>query len=252
MNQRELQFAADAIRNAETVVALTGAGVSTPSGIPDFRSNGGVWDRFDPMDFHISRLERDPGGFWADRVAMIEDVFSADQAPNIAHKKLVKLEKAGYLDALITQNVDGLHQRAGHDEVIEIHGNGDRVVCQNCHVRYEAGPFYDAVRAQERPPHCPDCDTVLKPDVVLFGEALPEHALYRSHSLAEQADVFIVVGSSLQVEPAASLPRTAADNGAILVIINLEVTGVNRQVEYDFRADVTEALPRLHKRLVDI
>jgi len=252
MDQRELQFAADAIRNAETVVALTGAGVSTASGVPDFRSDGGVWDRFDPMDFHISRLERDPEGFWTDRVAMIEEVFSADQAPNIAHKTLVKLEDADRLDALITQNVDGLHQRAGHEDVIEIHGNGDRVVCRNCRVRYEAGPFYDAVRAEKSPPHCPDCDAVLKPDVVLFGETLPEHALYRSHSLAEQADVFIVVGSSLQVEPAASLPRTAADSGATLVIVNLEATGLNRQAEYEFRADVTEALPKLYSRLLDV
>ena len=250
MDERELGFAADAIRDAETVVALTGAGVSTASGIPDFRSEGGIWEQFDPMDFHVSRFEADPEGFWTERVAMVEEVYGADVAPNAAHEALAGLESAGHLDALVTQNVDGLHQRAGHEEVVEIHGNGDRVVCRDCRTRYEAEPFYDEVRESGEAPQCPECDAVLKPDVVLFGESLPEHALYQSHSLAERSDLFVVVGSSLTVEPAASLPRRAADTGATLVVVNLEDTGLQGKAAYDFREDVTEVLPRLHDRLV--
>jgi len=250
MDERELQFTADAMREAETVVALTGAGISTASGIPDFRSEGGIWDRFDPADFHVSRFEADPEGFWTERVAMVEEVYGADVEPNPAHEALAALEDAGHLDALVTQNVDGLHQRAGHERVVEIHGNGDRVVCRDCRTRYEATPFYDEVREAGGSPRCPDCDSVLKPDVVLFGESLPEHALYESHSLAERSDLFLVVGSSLTVEPAASLPRTAADTGATLVVVNLEDTGLTGRAAYDFRADVTDVLPELHAELV--
>jgi NAD-dependent deacetylase len=250
MDERELQFAADAMRESETVVALTGAGVSTASGIPDFRSEGGIWDRFDPGDFHVSRFEADPEGFWTERLAMVEEVYGAGVEPNPAHEALAALEDAGHLDALVTQNVDGLHQRAGHERVVEIHGNGERVVCRNCRTRYEATPFYDEVRESGGPPRCPDCDSVLKPDVVLFGESLPEHALYESHSLAERSDCFLVVGSSLTVEPAASLPRTAADTGATIVVVNLEDTGLTGRAAYDFRADVTDVLPELHAELV--
>lgn len=250
-DERELRFAADAIRDADTVVGMTGAGVSTASGIPDFRSDGGIWDQFDPMDFHVSRFEADPEGFWTQRVAMVEEVYGANVEPNAAHEALANLESVGHLDGLVTQNVDGLHQRAGHEDVVEIHGNGDRVVCRDCRTRYGADPYYDAVRESGDPPRCPECDAVLKPDVVLFGESLPEYALYQSHSLAERADCFLVVGSSLTVEPAASLPRTAADHGATLVVVNLESTDLTGRAEYDFREDVTDVLPRLHDHAVE-
>ena len=110
-DERELRFAADAIRDADTVVGMTGAGVSTASGIPDFRSDGGIWDQFDPMDFHVSRFEADPEGFWTQRVAMVEEVYGANVEPNAAHEALANLESVGHLDGLVTQNVDGLHQR---------------------------------------------------------------------------------------------------------------------------------------------
>jgi NAD-dependent deacetylase len=250
MDDQELRFAADAIRDAETVVGMTGAGVSTASGIPDFRSEGGIWHRYDPRDFHVSRFERDPEGFWTDRVEMVEEVYGADVQPNAAHEALAGLDEAGQLDALVTQNIDGLHQAAGHDRVVEIHGNGSRVVCRDCRTRYGADPFYDAVRERGEAPRCPDCDGVLKPDVVLFGESLPEHAFYESHSLAERADCFLVVGSSLTVEPAASLPQRAAETGATLVVVNLESPSIASSIEYDFREDVVDALPRLHEAVV--
>jgi len=245
MNQRELEFAASAIRDADSVVALTGAGVSTASGIPDFRSEDGLWSEYDPNDFHVRRFRADPEGFWRDRLTLVEDLFGDEVDPNPAHDALAELESAGHLDGLITQNVDGLHQDAGSDDPIEIHGNGQRVVCTGCKRRFDADPVFERVRDGEAPPTCEDCEDVLKPDVVLFGEQLPEHALFRAQSLTESADAFLAVGSSLTVEPAASLPRVAAENGATLVIVNLDRTELSDRAEYDFRADVTEALPRL-------
>ena len=245
MDERELNYAAQAVREADSVVAMTGAGVSTASGIPDFRSEDGLWNEYDPMDFHISRFEADPEGFWSERVELIEDLYGDGVEPNAAHEALAGLETAGHLDAVVTQNVDGLHQEAGSEEVIEVHGNGQRVACRSCNRRFDAEGAYASVRNGTVPPGCPDCDGLLKPDVVLFGESLPEHAMYRTQALAEGADAFIVVGSSLTVEPAASVPRTAAEHGATLIVVNHDPTSLSDQAEYDFRADVTDVLPRL-------
>lgn len=245
MDDRELSFAASAIRDADSVVALTGAGVSTASGIPDFRSEDGLWTEYDPNDFHVRRFRSDPEGFWAERVELVEELFGDGVEPNAAHEALADLEAAGHLDTLVTQNVDGLHQAAGSTDPIEIHGNGRRVVCTGCRRRFEADPVFDRVRDGELPPTCEQCGEVLKPDVVLFGEQLPDEALFRAHSAAESADAFLAVGSSLTVEPAASLPRKAAESGATLIVVNLDRTAVSDRAEYDFREDVTEALPRL-------
>jgi NAD-dependent deacetylase len=207
----EFRFAAQAVRDAERTVAMTGAGVSTASGVPDFRGDGGLWETHDPADFHISRFEASPGEFWRDRLDLHADIRGdADIEPNAAHEALAALESAGNLDSAITQNIDGLHEAAGSESVIEIHGSGERVVCRDCGRRVAAEPVRERVRAGETPPRCGECNGVLKPDVVLFGEELPEHALLKSHALAERADVFLVAGSSLAVEPAASLPETAA------------------------------------------
>jgi NAD-dependent deacetylase len=246
MDEEELQFAAQAIRDADRVVAMTGAGVSTASGVPDFRGEDGLWATHDPADFHISRFETDPGEFWRDRLDLHAAIYGdADIEPNDAHEALAALESRGDLDSVITQNIDGLHEAAGSEEVIELHGSGERVVCRDCSRRVAAGPVRERVREGETPPRCPECEGVLKPDVVLFGEQLPDHALLKSHALAETADVFLVAGSSLAVEPAASLPRTAADHGATMILINLERTPLSGCAEYDFRMDVSDALPRL-------
>ncbi|PSP96319.1 NAD-dependent protein deacetylase [Halobacteriales archaeon QS_1_68_44] len=245
MNQRELAFAAGAIRDADSVVALTGAGVSTASGVPDFRSADGIWSEYDSQEFHVSRFRSDPEGFWRDRVDLVEEMFGDDIGPNAAHDALARLEAGDQLDGLITQNVDGLHQDAGSEDPVEIHGNGRRVACTGCSRRSDADPVFERARDGEVPPTCERCGDVLKPDVVLFGEQLPDHALFEAHSLSESADTYLVIGSSLTVEPAASLPRTAAERGATLVVVNLEATDISDRAEYDFRADVTEALPRL-------
>jgi len=235
---------------ADSVVALTGAGVSTASGIPDFRSDGGIWDEYDPQEFRYGRFQADPGGFWERRVEMHEAVYGTDAEPNAAHDALAALESRGVLDTLVTQNIDGLHQVAGSECVVELHGNAERVVCESCGDRAPAGPVRDRVTGGDCPPHC-DCGGLLKPDVVLFGEQLPAPALRRARRAARESDFLLAAGSSLTVEPAASLPHLAASNGGTLAVVNLEETPVDGLAEHAFHADVTDVLPTLVAALDD-
>ncbi|MFW5973791.1 MAG: SIR2 family NAD-dependent protein deacylase [Natrialbaceae archaeon] len=241
----DIDAVARAITRADRVIALTGAGISTASGIPDFRSEGGIWDQYDPAEFHYSRFKAEPGPFWEKRLEMYDAVYGEDVAPNAAHEALAEMESAGLLDAVITQNIDGLHAEAGSESVIEVHGNGRRVACEGCGRRLDLDPVRERVESGELPPRCESCSGVLKPDVVLFGEQLPVGALQGAKRNAREADVFLAVGSSLTVEPVASLPRIAERNGATLVIVNLEETPVSGLAAFDVRADVTEALPSL-------
>jgi NAD-dependent deacetylase len=244
-----VEAAARELESVRTAVALTGAGVSTASGIPDFRSEGGIWDEFDPAEFRYERFRADPEGFWDRRLDLHEAVYGDDVEPNAAHEALAALEDMGVLDAVITQNIDGLHEAAGSETVVEIHGNAARVVCDSCGQRRDADPVRARVENGEVPPRCSVCDGVLKPDVVLFGEELPRTALQRARNFAQEADVFIAAGSSLEVEPAASLPGTATRTGATLALANLEGTRYSASADYEFRADVTEILPQLVEQL---
>lgn len=238
------QIAAE-IRDAAHVVTLTGAGISTASGIPDFRSEGGIWEEFDPAEFHYDRFRADPATFWDKRIDMHDAVYGGDVAPNVAHEALATLESQGHLDVVLTQNIDGLHEQAGSETIIELHGNANRVVCEGCGRRTDAGPVRERVENGELPPRCEHCQEVFKPDVVLFGEQLPEMALQRARKHAKDADVFLAVGSSLSVQPVGSLPRTATRTDGTLSIVNLESTPVSDLADYEFRADVTDILPRL-------
>jgi NAD-dependent deacetylase len=231
---------------AETVVALTGAGVSTASGIPAFRGEDGIWEQYDPDAFTIWRFERDPDGFWTDWVDLHDTVFEGEAVePNAAHEALARLETHGVLDAVVTQNVDGLHEAAGSNRVIDLHGNGNRVVCRDCGRREDAEAVLERARRGETAPTCRACGGVLKPDSVLFGEQLPQDAYLEARTLAEDSDVFLVVGSSLTVEPAASLPETAHDHGATLIVVNAAATPVENRAAETFRTSVTEVLPAL-------
>jgi NAD-dependent deacetylase len=245
-----IERAAAAIGTADHVVALTGAGMSTASGIPDFRSEGGIWDAYDPAEFHYSRFQSDPAGFWELRAALHEEVYGGDIGPNAAHEALARLESRGVLDAVITQNIDGLHAEAGSETVLELHGNAARVACEECGRRTDAEPVQERVAAGDLPPRCGECDGLLKPDVVLFGEQLPEAQLQDAREHARKADVLLAAGSSLTVQPAASLPRTARRAGATLVVVNLESTPVSSVADVDIRGDVTDVLPRLADRTV--
>jgi len=229
--------------DADDAVALTGAGLSTASGIPDFRSEGGVWEAHDPADFEYGRFQSDPAGFWTDRLALHETLYGDGVEPNAAHDALSILEDRGHLEAVVTQNVDGLHAAAGSETVVRLHGTGDRVVCEDCGARQPAEPVRERAAAGEVPPTCEDCGGVLKPDVVLFGEQLPSGAFERARRLLGTADAVLVAGTSLAVEPAASLPRVAARNGGTLAVVNLEPTGLADRAAVDLRGDVTDVLP---------
>ncbi len=236
------------LRAADTAVALIGAGLSAASGIPTFRGEDGVWGEvFDPAAFHRSRFERDPAGFWRDRLDLYDHMEPTDGAePNPAHYALAELVDDGVLDAVITQNTDGLHSAAGTGNVIELHGSNARVVCDRCESTRKAGPVRRRARGGELPPTCP-CGGIYKPDVVLFGELLPAVAHSRAERLAAESDVFLVAGSSLTVDPAASLP--ARIGTGTLAICNLERTRYSDTAAYDIRADVTTVLPALVRLL---
>jgi NAD-dependent deacetylase len=246
---------ADRIREADSVVALTGAGVSVASGVPPFRgttpdgtTGESVWDRHDPDAFHRRRLDADPAGFWTDRLDLRETMYGTGVEPNAAHEALVEMERAGHLDALVTQNVDGLHAAAGSPDVVRLHGRSDRVACDDCGRTRPAEAAFERVREGECPPTC-ECGGVYRPDVVLFGEGLPDEPFDRAQRAARRCDAFLALGSSLTVRPASLLPEVAAEAGATLVVVNLEETPVSDRAEYDLRADVTALLKRVTGRL---
>jgi len=245
----DLRAPAEAIRAADHVVAFTGAGISTASGIPDFRSDGGIWDQFDPAEFHYQRFKRDPAGFWEKRLELYDTIFDAAIEPNAAHEALGRLEEAGELDAVITQNIDGLHQAAGSGTVIELHGNGQRVVCDDCGRRTTLAETRRRIADGELPPRCGECSGSLKPDVVLFGEELPEPTMQAARRHAREAELFLAIGSSLTVEPAASLPRIARRTGGSVLVVNLEEPDLARTPDFEFRDDVTALLPALAERV---
>jgi NAD-dependent deacetylase len=216
---------AELIRERQPCVALTGAGVSTESGIPDFRSAGGIWARYDPAEVaSIEAFRRDPALVWefySERLATLADV-----EPNDAHHALARLEELGLLRAVVTQNVDGLHQRAGSRDVVEVHGSIRGAVCLRC------GAEVSFSRVQELLPlpQC-DCGEVLKPGVVMFGELLPLGAFERAAELAGTAGLLLVVGSSLEVYPVAGLPHETLAGGGALAIVNRDPTQFDRLAE---------------------
>lgn len=238
---------AELIREARTVVALTGAGISVPSGIPDFRSAGtGLWANVDPMAVaHIDVFRRDPQRFWAfygDRFHTLED-----KEPNGAHHALVELERRGRLDAVVTQNIDRLHRKAGSREVVEVHGTISTSACLDC----AAPPRYALAEVTERleaaadgVPRC-DAGHPLKPDVVLFGEMLPEAAIERAFALAASADVLLCIGSSLEVHPVAGLPSVTRRAGGALAIVTQGATPYDAEADVRLSGDVVAELRAL-------
>ncbi len=209
---------ADLIRRSKRVVALTGAGISVESGIPDFRSKGGLWERFDPWEYAtIQAFEKNPAKVWVMLKEMDKILLNA--RPNPAHYALAELEARGYLMSVITQNVDNLHQAAGSQNVIEYHGNAHRFVCLACRGHWPR----EALDFAQTPLYC-YCGGLIKPDVVFFGEAIPEAALYKANSLAINCDLMLIIGTSVEVAPANILPEVAKNNGAVIVENNLEHT----------------------------
>jgi len=229
------------IAASRKTIALTGAGISVESGIPDFRSAGGLWSRYDPGEYaHISAFQANPEKVWQMLQEMMELVMNAE--PNPAHIALAELEGMGLLSAVVTQNVDGLHQKGGSKEVIEFHGSNRWLVCLACGDRREAASFsFDII-----PPRCPRCDAILKPDVVFFGEPIPGEAHTRSFAEAATCDLVLVVGTSAMVYPAAGIPTTAKQNGAKVIEINTEPTPLTGVVsDYLIQGSAGEILPKI-------
>lgn len=220
--------AVEAMRGTRRAVALTGAGVSVESGIPDFRSPGGVWERFPVSEYGtIEAFEVDPDKAWCLFRAIWDDLEGAE--PNPAHRALARLEEAGRLAGVVTQNIDGLHQAAGSRDVREIHGDCRRLQCIRCGW---VGPVrLDEIRADPRTPSCPECAEAVKPNVVVFGEAV--RGLHGIMDHVEGADVILVVGTSANVHPASLLPRIVADEGGAVLEFNTEPT------------ELTDAVPGL-------
>jgi NAD-dependent deacetylase len=219
------------IRTSQPCVVLTGAGVSTESGIPDFRSPGGLWAEFDPLDYgSIESFRADPGRVWRFYAPRFSMLTSAE--PNEAHLALAELEDRGLVRAVVTQNIDLLHERAGSRDVVEVHGSIRTSSCPLCGVRRPLVEVLTLIEAGGGAPCCPSCGAVLKPDVVFFGELLPVRAIDRAFELARSAALLLVVGSSLEVHPVAGLPEETLAAGGRLAIVNRGPT------PYDGRASV--------------
>jgi len=240
----ELTRAAELVAAARRGVAFTGAGVSAESGIRTYRGQGGLWRQYDPYKVaSIEGFRRDPAVYWG--VASQGWTMFREARPNPGHVALVELEAAGHLAGVVTQNTDGLHRDAGTRKLIELHGNGRRVRCLDCGAT-EPRPDVQARLDRELPPHCLVCHGIhLKPDVVFFGEPLPSAAMMEAFRMARECDLMLVVGSSLQVYPAADVPEVAADRSVPVVIVNDEPTPLDVAAAVVVRGRAGEALPEI-------
>jgi NAD-dependent deacetylase len=231
------------IKHARRAVALTGAGISAESGLGTFRGKDGLWGKYDPAAVaSIESFKRDPREFW-EFAREIGWIFLTAK-PNAAHTALAELETMKRLDSVITQNVDGLHQRAGSKRVIEIHGNAGRIICTRCSAEYPTEKIVDRITQQDVPT-CDRCGGPLKPDVILFGEPLPKKAFDQALKKVRSADLLLAVGTSLEVYPAASLPEIAKKSGAKIISIDSERTSWDDLCDYKVNGPAGEILPRI-------
>ena len=248
----EIKEVAGWIMNAKKMVVFTGAGLSTESGIPDFRSPGGVWDRYDPEDFYFQRFissEASRVKYWQMATEMYEPMKQAQ--PNLAHLAIAEMERLGKLDCVITQNIDGLHFKAGNsaEKVIELHGTAMHVSCLHCQKRYNRDAIQERIKEGVKAPTCDDCGGPLKPATISFGQAMPEKETQEAYHRSSRCDLFMVIGSSLVVHPAASMPLIAKQNGAKLVIINRDPTPCDDLADAVIHAQAGPTLDAILRRL---
>ncbi|MDR2017976.1 MAG: NAD-dependent deacylase [Syntrophobacterales bacterium] len=238
----KLREIADLIRDKEYVVAFTGAGISVDSGIPAFRGGQGLWEKYDPMDYaHISAFMSNPERVWTMLREMSEVILEAQPSP--AHMALGGLEKKGFLKGVITQNVDGLHQIAGNNNVIEYHGNHRWLVCMNCSMKYALLPELVSIMPY---PVCEKCKTALKPSVVFFGEGIPAMEMRRANDEAHRCKVLLIMGTSGVVYPAAEIPYASKLQGAVIVEINVSATPFTSSITDHFlKGNVSEIMPKI-------
>jgi NAD-dependent deacetylase len=242
-----IREAAELIRRSERVIVFTGAGVSTESGIPDFRSPGGLWQKYDPEEFYYQRFmssEESREKYWRMSLEFYEPFKAA--RPNAAHLAVVELEKMGKLDCVITQNIDNLHQEAGSspERVIELHGTAVSASCLSCRRKISRDEIHSRLVQGERVPRC-GCGGILKTDTVFFGEAMPPWETEESFRRARRCDLMIVIGSSLVVQPAASIPLEAKESGARLILINRDPTYCDPHADVVFHGSAGEVMSRI-------
>lgn len=244
-----VEKAAALLKSAKYAVALTGAGISTPSGIPDFRSpDTGLWNKVDPLEVaSLSTFRISPEKFFRWFRPFTKQIIEA--TPNPAHQALTKLEAENFIHAVITQNIDGLHQKAGTNQVLEVHGSLNTVTCGSCYVKYPSTLCLDKFVKQGLIPRCPNCGGILKPDAILFGEQLPQETWQNVLVEIKQSDLMLVVGSSLEVFPVAKLPYNIVSNGGKLIIINDQETYLDKRADVIFHQNAEIVLPQIIKVL---
>jgi NAD-dependent deacetylase len=219
VKNKKIKEAAELIRNAEYGIAFTGAGISVDSGIPPFRGENGLWNKINPIYFEIEFFKKKPLQSWNKIKEIFYDVL-ANAEPNISHKVLSKMGKKGYIQSIITQNIDYLHQEAGCKKVLELHGTYKRLICLNCSTEFDFG----VVDFNYLPPNCLICGGILKPEMVFFNEPIPAKTMEQSFDAAEKADVFLIIGANAEVYPANSIPWIAKEHGAKIIEINIVET----------------------------
>ena len=247
----EVEHLAQLIIRRQRVVVFTGAGISTESGIPDFRSPGGIWSRYDPEDFTIQKFLSGPAARRTIWKMSIEGGLLTEAKPNLAHNAIADLYQLGKLDCVITQNIDNLHQKAGvpEDKVFELHGNMEWAVCLSCHRRFPMPEVLRKIKEGVEVPDCPECQGILKPDAVFFGEALPQGTLREAIRRAQNCDLLIVIGSTLVIYPAAYIPAYAREAGAKLAIVNLTPTPFDDYAEVVIRGKAGQTMSEVIKRV---
>ena len=236
---------ADMINKAEKILVFSGAGLSTESGIPDFRSPGGLWSKYDPSDFYFDKIISDEKArvkYWQMSTETYQII--KDAVPNRAHLAIKALEDMGKLIAIVTQNIDRLHHKAGSspDKIIEIHGTVSSVSCLDCGKTYDRDNIEERLRSGVKVPYCDDCSGILKPDTISFGQAMPTDKMALAFTYAQECNLCIVLGSSLVVYPAASVPAHAVERGAALMIINRDETPLDSQADVVIHESVSSAL----------
>jgi len=245
MDDKLIRRAAKDILNSKRTIAFTGAGISVESGIPDFRGAEGLWQKYDPEEYaHIDAFHSDPDRVWL----MLKEMFSLvmEAKPNPAHIGLVELERMGYLSSVITQNVDGLHQMAGSRNVIEFHGTNRTLSCLKCSSTVDGA----SLKLEDLPPRCSRCSSLLKPDVVFFGEPIPWDAQMASFKESRSCGVVLSIGTSAVVFPAASIPMTAKEAGAIVIEINREPTPLTDEIsDYLICGSAGEIIPAIVEKV---
>ena len=242
-DKKKIQQAANLLYKSKEAIALTGAGISTESGIPDFRSEGGIWEKYKSEIYgNIQSFLKDPSKFWEMAKKIAPTLFKAK--PNQGHYALAELEKVDIIKAVITQNVDGLHQKAGSVIVYEVHGNIDRFSCLGCGASYTKDQIYKKLKKEKKKgPSCDYCAAPLKPSVVLFGEGLPRFEMYQSQALAKKADVMLITGSSLLVAPVCDLPLYTLREKGKIIIVNDQPTDLDEKAEVVINHKIGRVLP---------